>query len=70
VTTSRIIELPLNGRQSRLIVIFGAATPDANGEHDQQQDYPSSTTMSVAGGQGNGTNYLLDAATTFPISRS
>ena len=57
----RIIELPLNGRQvTDLIVISGAATPTPNANMISSKNYPSSTTMSVAGGQGNGTNYLLD----------
>ena len=57
----RISELPLNGRQATdLIVISGAATPTPNANMISSKNYPSSTTMSVAGGQGNGTNYLLD----------
>ena len=57
----RISELPLNGRQvTDLIVISGAATPTPNANMISSKNYPSSTTMSVAGGQGNGTNYLLD----------
>ena len=57
----RIMELPLNGRQvTDLIVISGAATPTPNANMISSKNYPSSTTMSVAGGQGNGTNYLLD----------
>lgn len=57
----RISELPLNGRQvTDLIVISGAATPTPNANMISSKNYPSSTTMSVAGGQGNGTNYFLD----------
>lgn len=57
----RLIELPLNGRQvTDLIVISGAATPTPAANMIGSKNYPSSTTMSVAGGQGNGTNYLLD----------
>jgi len=57
----RIVELPLNGRQvTDLVVISGAATPTPNANMISSKNYPSSTTMSVAGGQGNGTNYLLD----------
>jgi hypothetical protein len=57
----RITELPLNGRQATdLIVISGAATPTPAANMIGSKNYPSSTTMSVAGGQGNGTNYLLD----------
>src|SRR6202011_445531 len=57
----RISELPLNGRQvTDLIVISGAATPTPNANMISSKNCASSTTMSVAGGQGNGTNYLLD----------
>jgi len=56
----RIMELPLNGRQvTDLIVISGAATPTPNANMISSKNYPSSTTMSVAGGQGNGTNYSV-----------
>src|SRR5438552_9565754 len=49
----RIMELPLNGRQvTDLIVISGAATPTPNANMISSKNYPSSTTMSVAGGQG------------------
>ncbi|MDP2999374.1 MAG: TonB-dependent receptor, partial [Bryobacterales bacterium] len=57
----RIMELPLNGRQATdLIVLSGGATPTPPANMTSSKNYPSSTTMSVAGGQGNGTNYLLD----------
>src|ERR1044071_1500586 len=56
-----IVERPLNRRQvTDLVVISGAATPTPNANMISSKNYPSSTTMSVAGGQGNGTNYLLD----------
>jgi Carboxypeptidase regulatory-like domain len=61
VNQRQIVDLPLNGRQpTQLIVISGAATPAPNGNLISSKNYPSSTTMSVAGGQGNATNYLLD----------
>ncbi len=57
----RITELPLNGRQATdLIVISGGATPTPAANMISSKNYPSSTTMSIAGGQGNATNYLLD----------
>ena len=57
----RIMELPLNGRQATdLIVLSGGATPTPAANMTSSKNYPSSTTMSVAGGQGNATNYLLD----------
>ncbi len=55
----RITELPLNGRQATdLIVISGGATPTPPANMTSSKNYPSSTTMSVAGGQGNATNWL------------
>lgn len=57
----RIVELPLNGRQAtQLILLSGAATVTPSGDLTSSKNYPSSTTMSIAGGQGNGTNYLMD----------
>ena len=57
----RLTELPLNGRQpTQLILISGASTTAPAGNLTGSKNYPSSTTMSVAGGQANGTNYLLD----------
>src|SRR4051794_8374460 len=61
VNQEQIVDLPLNGRQpTQLIVVSGAATPAPNGNLISSKNYPSSTTMSIAGGQGNATNYLLD----------
>ena len=62
---TRILDLPLNGRQATdLIMLSGAATntPPANGLSDLQgsKNYFSAQAISVAGGQSNGTNYLLD----------
>jgi hypothetical protein len=62
---TRILELPLNGRQATdLILLTGAATnlSPANGVSDLQgsKNYFSAVAISVAGGQSNGTNYLLD----------
>jgi hypothetical protein len=59
----RIVELPLNGRQAtQLILLSGAAVVTPAGDLNTSKNYPSSTTISVAGGQATGTNYLLDGA--------
>jgi Carboxypeptidase regulatory-like domain len=60
VDERRINELPLNGRQATqlIITVGGAAYGDA-GDTGSKTFY-SSTRISVAGGQGNGTAYLLD----------
>jgi hypothetical protein len=56
----RISELPLNGRQAtQLIITLGAAAYGDAGDTGSKTFY-SSTRISVAGGQGNGTAYLLD----------
>ena len=57
----RIVDLPLNGRQpTQLIVLSGAAVNAPGGGMTGSKNYASSTTISVAGGQANGINYLLD----------
>ena len=57
----RIVDLPLNGRQpTQLIVLSGAAVNAPGGGMTGSKNYYSSTTISVAGGQANGVNYLLD----------
>jgi hypothetical protein len=56
----RINDLPLNGRQAtQLILISGGATYADSGDTGSKT-FASSTRISVAGGQGNGTAYLLD----------
>ena len=57
----RITELPLNGRQpTQLILLSGAAVAAPGGGMVGSKNYFSSVTISVAGGQANGVNYLLD----------
>ena len=59
----RIVDLPLNGRQpTQLILLSGAAVTAPAGDLAGSKNYFSSTTISVAGGQGQGLNYLLDGA--------
>jgi hypothetical protein len=56
----RINDLPLNGRQAtQLILISGGAAYGDAGDTGSKTFF-SSTRISVAGGQGNGTAYLLD----------
>jgi hypothetical protein len=57
----RIAELPLNGRQpTQLILISGAAVTAPVGDLTGSKNFYSSTNISVAGGQANQLNYLLD----------
>jgi hypothetical protein len=60
IDQQRISELPLNGRQAtQLILSLGAASYGDAGDTGSKTFY-SSTRISVAGGQSNGTAYLLD----------
>jgi hypothetical protein len=61
IDSRRITELPLNGRQAtQLILISGAAVTTPAGDMNTTKNMASSTTISVAGGQANSSNYLLD----------
>ena len=57
----RVVDLPLNGRQpTQLVLLSGAAVTAPPSDLASSKNYPSSTTIAVAGGQANGTYYLLD----------
>jgi len=61
IDTRRINDLPLNGRQAtQLVLLSGAAVQAPGGGMTGSKNYFSSTTISVGGGQANGTAYLLD----------
>ena len=61
INQKQIVNLPLNGRQpTQLVLISGAAVVTPAGDMSGSKNYFSSTTISVGGGQANGTNYLLD----------
>lgn len=56
-----VTELPLNGRQvTSLITLSGAAAPAPVGNVGGNKVFYSSVVISVAGGQGNQTDYRLD----------
>src|SRR5439155_1645198 len=57
----RVVDLPLNGRQpTQLILLSGAAVTAPGSDMASSKNYPTSVTIAVAGGQANGTYYLLD----------
>ncbi len=59
--SQRISDLPLNGRfATQLILLSGAAMSAPAGDEVGSKSFYSSVAISVAGGQANGTNYLLD----------
>lgn len=61
INQQSIVDIPLNGRQpTQLVLLSGAAVVTPGGDMTGSKNYFSSTTISVGGGQGNGTNYLLD----------
>jgi hypothetical protein len=58
----RIVDLPLNGRQATDLILLsgGAAMPPNSSRVITTHDYANAVGISVAGGQINGNNYLLD----------
>ncbi|MGH9351112.1 MAG: carboxypeptidase regulatory-like domain-containing protein, partial [Terriglobia bacterium] len=60
----RMVDLPLNGRLATDLIILagGALNSPVRGDFASSKNYSSSAVISVAGGQGNGNNYLMDGA--------
>jgi hypothetical protein len=62
----RIVDLPLNGRNATELVMLAGAANDVSNNSAEGSDlltsknYFTSDAISVAGGQSNGTNYLMD----------
>lgn len=61
VNEQQMVGLPLDGRQpSQLVLLSGAAVQNDGGLIGSQRQYPSAVAISVAGGTGNSTIYLVD----------
>jgi hypothetical protein len=61
IDSQRMVDLPLNGRYATQLVLMSGASLNAPvGDETGTKSFYSSQTISVAGGQANGTNYLLD----------
>src|SRR5437870_4989649 len=60
IDNQRINELPLNGRQATSLILALGASSYGDAGDTGSKTYASSTRISVAGGQSNGTAYLLD----------
>jgi hypothetical protein len=61
IDSQRMVDLPLNGRYAtQLVLLSGASLNAPVGDETGTKNFYSSVTISVAGGQANGTNYLLD----------
>ena len=61
IDEEQMVGLPLNGRQpSQLVLLAGAAVSQPAGLIGSQRQYPSAVAISVAGGTGNSTLYLVD----------
>lgn len=61
IDQQRIVDLPLNGRDpTELITISGASINHSDGTNTGSKSFFNSQSVSIAGGAGNTTNYLLD----------
>jgi hypothetical protein len=61
IDPTRIIDLPLNGRlATQLVLLSGASYNTQSGALVSSKNYQTSATISVAGGQVDGTNYMMD----------
>jgi hypothetical protein len=57
----RVVDLPLNGRNlTQLVLLSGAAVSTNFGDYLSSKNYPTSLTIQEAGGEANGTGYIVD----------
>jgi hypothetical protein len=60
VPQEQIVGLPLNGRQATQLVLLSGAAVEVGGGLTSNRQYPNAVAISVAGGTGNSTLYLVD----------
>ena len=68
----RIVELPLNGRDPTELITISGASPSitSDGTNTGSKSFFSSQSISIAGGAGNTTNYILDGGDNNDSSRT
>lgn len=59
INQEQIVSLPLNGRSALQLIVLSGAAVETTGLTDNRQ-YPNAVAISVAGGTGNSTMYLVD----------
>jgi len=59
VPQEQIVGLPLNGRSALQLIVLAGGAVEVGGLTDDRQ-YPGAVSISVAGGSGNSTMYLVD----------
>jgi hypothetical protein len=59
IPQEQIVSLPLNGRSALQLIILSGSAVETGGLTDNRQ-YPNAVAISVAGGTGNSTMYLVD----------
>ena len=62
IEEQRINDLPLNNRQATQLILTLGGAVNADGGDTGSKTFWNATRISIAGGQGNGTAYLLDGA--------
>jgi hypothetical protein len=59
ISQKQIVDLPLNGRSALQLIVLSGSAVENTGLTDNRQ-YPNAVAISVAGGTGNSTMYLVD----------